>query len=265
MTRYGIDYSWGRPGGAAIAAAGYSFAIRYVDYPGADGKGLAADELADLHAHGVAVVLVFESTADRALDGFDAGVADAGMVRTQLGVLGWPPNRPVYFAVDFDAQPGQFAAIDAYLHGAATVLDWYCVGVYGSAPLLSHCKAVGTASCFWQSLAWSNGVKVPGRHLYQSGVGVKVNGVDCDSDESDVEDFGQWEPPKAASLPVPAARALTIEERVAKLEADHLALNAAVLARAGAFADVFGALAEGAVLAHAAAMAAADPAKVPGS
>jgi hypothetical protein len=63
----------------------------------------------------------------------------------------------------------------------------------------------------------------------------------------------------------PSVKPLTLEQRVAKLEADHLALNAAVLARAGAFADVFGALAEGAVLAHAAAMAAADPAKVPGS
>lgn len=36
----------------------------------------------------------------------------------------------------------------------------------------------------------------------------------------------------------------------AKLEADHVALNDAVLARDRAMADAFGQLAEGAVLAH---------------
>lgn len=34
MTRLGVDYSGGLPGGAAIRAAGYTFAMRYLGYRG---------------------------------------------------------------------------------------------------------------------------------------------------------------------------------------------------------------------------------------
>ena len=40
----GVDYSSGRPGGAALAAAGKRFAIRYVPY-GGYAKGLTKPEL----------------------------------------------------------------------------------------------------------------------------------------------------------------------------------------------------------------------------
>ena len=51
----GVDYSFARPGGAALRAAGKSFAVRYVPYQGDQGKGLKADELSDLQANGIAV------------------------------------------------------------------------------------------------------------------------------------------------------------------------------------------------------------------
>ena len=50
MATEGIDYSWARPGGAAIAAAGKKFAVRYLYPDGQGGKGLDASELQDLHA-----------------------------------------------------------------------------------------------------------------------------------------------------------------------------------------------------------------------
>src|SRR5574337_59614 len=112
MGRLGVDYAWGRPGGAAIRAAGYTFAVRYIDYPGAAGKGITADEVVDLHSNGVAIVLVFESLASRALSGKPAGDYDANMVRQQLARLNWPQDRPVYFAVDFEASATELPAID---------------------------------------------------------------------------------------------------------------------------------------------------------
>lgn len=193
MTRLGIDYAWGRPGGAAIKAAGYTFAVRYVDYPGAAGKGLMADELADLHANGVAVALVFESTGNRVLDGQAAGKYDAGMVQSQLTALGWPADRPAYFAVDFGAMPAQMEAIDTYLAGVASVLGQARVGVYGSYAVVSHCRASRSAAWYWQCLAWSSGQMFEDRHIYQTYPPVTVNGVSCDVNQANADDFGQWE------------------------------------------------------------------------
>ena len=61
MATEGIDYSWARPGGAAIKAAGKAFAVRYLYPDGQGGKGLDASELADLQANGIEVPVVYES------------------------------------------------------------------------------------------------------------------------------------------------------------------------------------------------------------
>ena len=55
MSIEGVDYSFGRPGGAALAKAGKVFAARYLEYshsPNA-GKFLTSDEVVDLHGHGM--------------------------------------------------------------------------------------------------------------------------------------------------------------------------------------------------------------------
>ena len=196
MSGEGYDFSWGRPGGAAIVAAGRSFVVRYIR-PG-DGRSLTAAEVADYRDHGLAIALVFEADANRALDGRAAGRADAKVANDRALALGFPIEIPFYFAVDFDAQPSHYARIDDYLRGCADVIGTSRVGVYGHRDLMAHCAAEGTASLFWQTLAWSGGRVYSGNHLYQyqtGSTGAKpINGAAVDLNRAMKADYGQWDP-----------------------------------------------------------------------
>ncbi len=200
----GVDYSFARPGAAAIKAAGYDFVLRYVPYPGDGGKGLDAAELADLRANGLAVGLVFESTAERHLGGFNAGVADAWQCNRSILDLNFPDRLPVYFAVDFDAQPSHWPLIDAYQAGAISVLGLPRVGIYGSYSVVEHAHEANTAAWYWQCRAWS-GTPVqmsPWRHLYQTYPGGQINGGDVDFNEAFGADQGLWMP-EGVNVPDP--------------------------------------------------------------
>lgn len=189
----GIDYSWSRPGGAAIKAAGFEFVMRYVPYFGDWGKGLTVPELADLRANGLPVGLVFESTAARHLEGFAAGLMDARTALDGIAGLGLPPSdRPIYFAVDFDAQPDQMRAIDDYQSGAASILGIERVGVYGSYAVIDHCHKARTAAWFWQTYAWSRGLLHPERHLFQYSNGETLNDSAVDYNFGYGTDQGLW-------------------------------------------------------------------------
>lgn len=197
MAERGVDYSWARPGGQAIREAGFTFAMRYCPYPGDGGKGLTRGELDDLHANGVAVGLVFESTANRALGGRIAGLRDGSAVVEACEQLGWPDYEPVYFAVDFDATEEQQPAIDEYLRGAAVPLGLPLVGVYGGYHVVKRCWENGTAKWLWQTYAWSGGLVHPEVHVYQYLNGQTLNGAAVDYNEARKADFGQWRPDAA--------------------------------------------------------------------
>lgn len=186
----GVDYSFARPGGAAIKAAGFDFAVRYVPYNGDEGKGLTADELADLRDNGLAVALVWESVAERPKAGRAGGIIDASASASALGKLGFPGDRPVYFAVDYNAQ--RFDDIDDYLDGCASILGLERVGVYGSYAVVDHCSTQRTAAWYWQTYAWSGGQRHPARHLYQYLNGQTINGGAVDYNLANADDFGQW-------------------------------------------------------------------------
>ena len=188
----GVDYSFARPGGAALRAAGKSFAVRYVPYQGDQGKGLKADELADLQANGIAVALVWETTAGRMLDGYGAGVTDGTVALASAALLGFPKDRPIYFACDTDTTADQLASVRNYLDGAASVLGRARIGVYGEYDVIDHCLGTGAATWFWQTYAWSGGRLHPMAHLYQYQNDQAINGAAVDFDRALVADFGQW-------------------------------------------------------------------------
>ncbi|HEX5451251.1 MAG TPA: DUF1906 domain-containing protein [Candidatus Limnocylindrales bacterium] len=196
MTVEGVDFSFSRPGGAALVAAGKHFVCRYLAYRdaprGALGKFLTADEVADYHRHGIAIVANLESTANRALDGNDAGRRDAQDAKNALHALGAPDDLPVYFSVDFDASAGQQLAINRYLQGAATVMDKQRVGVYGGFDVVSRCLASGFVSWAWQTYAWSGGRISSKAHLYQYRNGQSIGGSAVDFDRALRSPFGAW-------------------------------------------------------------------------
>lgn len=204
----GVDYSGGLPGGAAIAAAGYGFACRYVfdGSPSLPNKLLTAAEASDLQAHGVDVVSNWESTANAALNGFNQGASDAQGANVNHLAAGGPPDRPIYFSVDFDEAASQDPAIDAYFQGVASVIGLARTGAYGGYWVISRLFNAGLITYGWQTEAWSGdpaGLAPAGPDgdyldprvniLQRNAAGfVNIGGVQCDVDVAYTADYGQW-------------------------------------------------------------------------
>lgn len=206
MTK-GIDYAFSpHPSAAAIRGAGYGFTARYMSPDTANdtnGKNLLQAELTSLHAEGLAVVVVEESTAGRMKSGRGAGVADAQHARAVTAALGMG-TIPVYFACDFDATPGDQTEINAYLEGAASVIGVARTGIYGGYYPVKRALDAGAAEWAWQTAAWSGGQWDTRAHIRQSGT-VAIGGVTVDLDEAMKADYGQWPRPSGtAPAPKPA-------------------------------------------------------------
>lgn len=156
MTSLGADYSWARPGGAALAAAGVKAVGRYL---ASDGRGITAAEYQDLTAHGIGVWLVREGAANGMLGGFAKGVADAQIAVQQIAAVGLPADSLVYAAADWDVQDSQFPACDDYMRGFASVLGANRTGIYAGLHYMNHAHAMRLAVGFWQAGAtsWNHG------------------------------------------------------------------------------------------------------------
>lgn len=201
----GVDFAAGRPGAAAIKAAGFDFVVRYLSDggPSLPGKLLLPEEFRDYLDHHVAVVFMWETTADRMLSGHQGGLDDAMAALHYLATVikAPPPIRCVYFAADWDATQQQQAQIDNYLEAVASVLHPSATGVYGGFwPLY---RAGDKAPWKEQTVAWSGGNQIEGGHLYQDGTTVTINGVECDVIHALQVDFGQYPPPERNTMPDP--------------------------------------------------------------
>lgn len=188
---FGIDYAWSRPTITAMQKAGVTFVCRYASHD-TTGKNLSRTEAEDLSAAGFWLVLVWETSAKRALDGEAAGRADASDALSAARKLGMPEDRPIFFAVDFDATAAQQPMINAYLDGAAAVIGVSRMGIYaGYGPLVRAFES-GKVTYGWQTYAWSGG-KWDGRAgIQQYSNGETVGGQDVDYNRSTRDDFGQW-------------------------------------------------------------------------
>jgi hypothetical protein len=199
----GLDYSGGRPGGAAIYAAGYRFVVRYLENGLGSGRvNLNAAEVANLHANGIAVALVWESQANRAMQGRAAGAADAAAADRAAKASG-VAGLPIYFAIDFDipdyaptatSPRAKLGACGDYFDGVATMLPHNRIGVYGGYWAVRRTLDAGLATWAWQTVAWSGGQTDPRIHLYQRAGYVTIAGVQCDVNETRQRQFGQNPP-----------------------------------------------------------------------
>ena len=192
----GGDYAFGDPStdGPALAEAGIWAVGRYLDYgPGAGGKQLTDYERDQLHASGIAIWAINESTGGRALEGYEAGKVDAAIAQAEMARLGFPPDRPCYFAVDTDiVTDEQFHAVRQYFRGAAEIIGIERTGVYGEYSVCVHLSDRNLATWFWQCIAWSGGYHFAGRNIYQYTGGQPFNGHLLDHNTTYGEDFGQW-------------------------------------------------------------------------
>lgn len=191
MAVFGVDYAWGRPGVAALKSAGAEYACRYVSHD-RTGKNLTRAEAETLSGAGIWLVVVWETSAARALDGRAAGAADARDAAAQAADCGMPGDRPIYFAVDFDASADQQPEIDAYFDGVASVLGRGRTGMYGGYGPVRRAFDAGKITFGWQTYAWSGGRWDDRAQLQQYSNGHTLNGVSVDYDRAVAADYGQW-------------------------------------------------------------------------
>jgi hypothetical protein len=155
-TANGIDTSADCTGFAqCIADEGARFVCRYYR-PGSTGA-LTAAEAGALVGAGLAIVPVYEGAGNR-IGWFNApqGLADAQAALGHAASIGQPAGSAIYFAVDFDASPGEvgsaishyFAAINETFRSRGAP---YRIGVYGSGLVCSTVIGAGLASLGWLS------------------------------------------------------------------------------------------------------------------
>jgi glycoside hydrolase-like protein len=190
MAIQGVDYSWGRPDPRELFRLGKRFAVRYLSYD-TSGKNLTKAEADRLSAAGLSIVSNWENAAGDQLGGYNRGAIHASEAARLHKACGGPAGRPIYFSVDFDASTSQLATCYNYLRGAASVIGWDRVGVYGGYRTINYMRDRGV-KWLWQTYAWSSGQWAAGTHLQQYHNGVKLAGADTDLDRAMQTDYGQW-------------------------------------------------------------------------
>jgi peptidoglycan hydrolase-like protein with peptidoglycan-binding domain len=183
----GVDYSWARPGGAALASAGKRFALRYLWYNTAS-KGINQAEWNDLVNHGLAVGLLYEEDGRELLDGYANGAAIARKAE-QYRVNNGLPALPIYFCVDFDATEAQQAAINDSLNGVASVIGRGRTALYAGYWVVKRAFDAGVISYGFQTYAWSGGNWDPRAQVQQYSNGHDINGS-VDLCRNPIADFG---------------------------------------------------------------------------
>lgn len=186
-----IDYSNGFRSStpARLKKAGVGVVIRYVG--GSAWKSLTPAEAKALRAQGIDIAAVYESSAGWILGGRAAGVAAARAARRAIIAAGGPAQPFVYFACDTDTH--NYAAVNAALVGAQSVLGPDNVGIYGSYSVCQNALKVQAATKAWQTVAWSNGRVLQGAALLQLVPQTLGNlGVNYDFNVRFADDVGQW-------------------------------------------------------------------------
>lgn len=156
-----LDYSVAVPTAAEIRAAGYLGSMRYLGY---DDRCVKRPEIDGLHAEGLGVGFVWETSASRAATGgYEGGHDDAGRAHVCLMELGVPPHIPVFYACDQDMTTGNQAAILDYFRGVHDVTEvllelgtGHAWEGYGEADLMDVLYRFFGREMGWQSGAWSN-------------------------------------------------------------------------------------------------------------
>lgn len=186
---------------------GNGFVARYLVPTG--WKRLTKSEAKIISLAGLQIVSVFETTDNRALGGYEAGRED-GVTASQLAAdIGQPDGSCIYFAVDFAPADSDMETVMAYIRGANEASPNYATGVYGSYDVIEAAVQAGVCSHYWQTLAWSRGLKSDHANIYQNdtgsdGNGIQQNGILIDEDES-YGNEGWWntlsEPVKKTNFP----------------------------------------------------------------
>lgn len=178
----------------AVKDAGLAFVGRYLVPPKLyTRKSLTAEEAKIITDAGLRLLTVWETTANRAKSGYDAGVVDGAEARQCAQAINMPTTGIIYFAVDFEATDADMLSVTEYLRGARQSTKEYEIGVYGSYKVVESIRLTGICKAYWQCVGWSYGKESLIRNVYQSQWNKKVAGLSVDINEcSDMDRAGIW-------------------------------------------------------------------------
>lgn len=168
---------------------GYDYVGRYLVPNG--WKALTAAEVKAISDAGLKIVSVFETTADRALGGYEAGRQDGATAAQVAAMIGQPDGSCIYYAVDFDPAAAQMKTVVEYIRGASEATPNHTTGVYGSYDVIVAVRNAAACSRFWQTYAWSGGKRADQLDIYQYKNDITVNGIGIDFN-SVFTDAGAW-------------------------------------------------------------------------
>ena len=137
---------------------GVRFVGRYLVPPEFYDKAIITTEAAGLLAAGLGILLCWETSGDRVKGGAPAGATDGARAAGVAERLNIPETVTIYFAVDYNAQPQEYDAIEYYFRSAIMACGPYSVGVYGSRSVVEMLAARLPGIKTWQCVAWSKGV-----------------------------------------------------------------------------------------------------------
>jgi hypothetical protein len=162
-----------------LKADGFDFVPRYL-VPSRFTKHLSKEEAMNISLAGLLIVSVFEWYETRPNERYNAGVEDGTTALECAHDVGQPKDKTIYFAVDYDAPPSDYDAIEQYFRGCAKALKGeYEVGGYGSESLTEEMFRRGVIKHIWQTKAWSKKDSV-NRNIYQIQNGITSAGVEGD-------------------------------------------------------------------------------------
>jgi len=137
-----------------VAALGYRAVVRYINGSPNHWKVLTPRERDAIHAAGLGLMCVWETTASRPLSGAAGGRQDGWRAAVDLDRLGCPRNIAVLAAVDIDVTAANLRQVVAYLEGFRDAVG-RPAGVYGDFDVIEAVRA--WSACNWQANArwWS--------------------------------------------------------------------------------------------------------------
>lgn len=190
-----------------LVAGNIEFVCRYL-------KNLQITEIAALSASGIKIVSIFESSGDRSLQGYNAGVADGQYARKQAQTLGQPAGSAIYATVDTDVtDPNDIDNVTDYFAGFdSAIFGAYDIGAYAEGTVLEALKEHGL-KYLWLAgaMGWDGSRGDQDWHLWQGPTlpiqgGTWANqswspvGFEFDPDIAVVDEFGAWTKPGPSGL-----------------------------------------------------------------
>ncbi len=200
MTDWVVDYANEHPDLDALGRSGCLGIARYLGVAGANqpdstSKNITNAEVDYCRTHNWSLVLVYEDdggvNGGGPAQGFVRGARDGQVGNEQADSIGFPDNRPIYWAVDTDQLSSD--TVISYFQGVASVSK-RPMGGYGQPQLMDQLWAHGLIKWMWATAAWSGGYRSPNADLFQKAWYDYSGGGAYDENDIKMADFGQWNP-----------------------------------------------------------------------